>query len=64
MKKKLPFFLHTQTAGETSHDALEYAGNLAAGSHRLSLSSTEGGLHRVYIYMDNVLYESIEIEFL
>ena len=30
MKKKLPFFLHTQTAGETSHDTLEYAGDLAA----------------------------------
>ncbi len=41
-----------------------YSGNLAAGSHRITLSSTEGGVHRVYIYMDNVLYESLEIEFL
>ena len=41
-----------------------YSGNLSAGSHRVRLSSTEGGLHSVYIYMDNVLYESMEIDFI
>ena len=41
-----------------------YAGNLAAGSHRVKLASSEGGTHSLYIYMDNVLYESMEIDFL
>lgn len=41
-----------------------YSGTLSAGSHRVRLSSTESGLHSIYIYMDNVLYESMEIEFI
>ena len=40
-----------------------YAGVLAAGTHRVALTSPDCGLHRLYIYMDDVLYESIELEF-
>ena len=41
-----------------------YSGTLSAGSHRVRLLSAEGGLHSVYVYMDNVLCESMEIEFM
>lgn len=41
-----------------------YADNLPAGTHRIALTSSESGTHRVYIYMDDVLYESMEIDFM
>lgn len=41
-----------------------FADNLAEGTHRLQLASSEGGLHRVYVYMDDVLCESLEIDFM
>lgn len=41
-----------------------YADNLPAGTHRIALTSSESGMHRVYIYMDDVLYESMEIDFM
>ena len=40
-----------------------YGGTLEAGSHRISLSSLERGLHTAYIYMDNVLFESLQLDF-
>ena len=40
-----------------------YGGTLDAGSHRISLSSLERGLHTAYIYMDNVLFESLQLDF-
>ena len=40
-----------------------YSGNLASGSHRVSLSSLERGIHTAHIYMDNVLFESLQLDF-
>ena len=40
-----------------------YAEVLPAGTHAVNLTSTESGLHQVYIYMDDVLCESIQVEF-
>lgn len=40
-----------------------YADNLPAGTHRIALSGSESGTYRVYVYMDDVLYESMEIDF-
>ena len=36
---------------------------LPEGTHAISLTSTEQGLHQLYIYMDDVLYESMQLEF-
>ncbi len=36
---------------------------LVAGTHSVSLTSVEPGLHQAYIYMDDVLCESIQLEF-
>ena len=36
---------------------------LEAGTHSISLSSSESGVHQLYIYMDDVLYESMQLEF-
>ena len=40
-----------------------YSGTLAAGTHRVSLTSLERGIHTAYIYMDKVLYESLQLDF-
>jgi len=40
-----------------------FSGNLAAGTHRVELSSSESGLHGVYIYMDEVLMEAMQLNF-
>lgn len=41
-----------------------YSGKLSAGTHRIALSGSESGTHRVYVYMDDVLYESMGIDFM
>ena len=40
-----------------------FKGVLAAGTHWVTLSSSEQGVHSAYIYMDNVLYESLRLDF-
>jgi len=40
-----------------------YAGNLPAGSHMVELKSSEPGLHGVYIYMDEILMEAMQLNF-
>ena len=40
-----------------------YQGVLNAGTHRIALSSSESGMHEVYIYMDGILMERQEIAF-
>jgi len=47
-----------------SGQALEaYNNTLDAGTHRVHLNSTQQGLHAVYIYLDNILYESLQLDF-
>ena len=36
---------------------------LPEGTHSISLTSSEQGMHQLYIYMDDVLYESMQLEF-
>lgn len=36
---------------------------LEEGTHSISLTSSESGVHQLYIYMDDVLYESMQLEF-
>ena len=40
-----------------------YRGVLEKGSHSVSLSSPEIGLHTAYIYLDDVLFESMQLDF-
>ena len=40
-----------------------YNGVLAAGDHRISLNSLERGIHTANIYMDDVLFESLQLDF-
>ena len=40
-----------------------YSEVLAQGTHSISLTSAESGVHQVYIYMDDVLFESMQVEF-
>ena len=40
-----------------------YAGMLPAGTHMIELKSSETGLHGVYIYMDEVLMEAMQLNF-
>ena len=40
-----------------------YAGMLPAGTHMIELKSSEPGLHGVYIYMDEVLMEAMQLNF-
>ena len=36
---------------------------LPEGTHAIGLSSSESGVHQIYIYMDDVLYESMQLDF-
>ena len=36
---------------------------LPKGTHAIGLSSSESGVHQIYIYMDDVLYESMQLDF-
>lgn len=40
-----------------------YDGVLPEGTHQLGMSSMERGVHQAYIYMDDVLCESMQLEF-
>ncbi len=40
-----------------------YSGQMVAGTHQINLSSSESGMHAVYIYMDGVLFESLQLDF-
>jgi len=40
-----------------------YSNTLAAGTHTVELSSPESGEHMVYIHMDDVLFESMRLDF-
>ena len=36
---------------------------LPEGTYAIGLSSSESGVHQIYIYMDDVLYESMQLDF-
>jgi len=36
---------------------------LNAGTHQVHLTSTERGMHTAYIYLGNVLFESLQLDF-
>ena len=40
-----------------------FRGVLPQGTHQVNLNSTEQGLHNVYIYLNNVLFESLQLNF-
>lgn len=40
-----------------------YSGQMGAGTHQINLTSNEAGMHAVYIYMDGVLFESLQLDF-
>ena len=40
-----------------------FSETLAAGTHSVEMHSQETGIHKVYIYMDNVLMESMQLNF-
>lgn len=40
-----------------------YKSELSEGTHRVNLSSTERGLHNVYIYLGGVLFENMQMDF-
>lgn len=40
-----------------------YKGVLAQGTHQVNLMSAQRGMHTVYIYLEDVLYESMQLDF-
>ena len=40
-----------------------FSETLAAGTHRIEMRSAEAGIHKVYIYMNDVLMESLQLNF-
>ena len=40
-----------------------YNGLLTQGTHQVNLNSTQKGMHTVYIYLEDVLFESLQLEF-
>ena len=47
----------------SGQNAKAYAAVLPQGTHHLNLNSTEQGMHNVYIYLNDVLFESMQINF-
>jgi len=46
--------------GETTE---VYRSVLGRGTHQVNLNSTQKGMHTVYIYLEDVLYESLQLDF-
>lgn len=40
-----------------------FSGELEAGTHQMNLSSAERGMHSVEIYLEGVLFESVQLDF-
>lgn len=40
-----------------------YRGQMVAGTHQVNLTSSEPGMHAVYVYMNGVLFESMQLDF-
>lgn len=52
-----------ELASPSGQNVLAFASTLPQGTHQLMLNSQEQGMHNVYIYLNDVLFESMQLNF-